>query len=113
MIGTSLLDVMRPQWDRQMRNRREPQLAAVQQDGDKPVFAPVGAADSWPVFLRPAQPAPQILRELLQRLLEPLQRVGLFLFFSVLLLLLNRVIVRFGGPRIGGGLWIHDHSPLG
>ena len=49
------------QWDLQMPNRREPSFAAVQQDGDKPVFAPVepahhsrayclGSADFWPVF---------------------------------------------------------------
>ena len=96
-----------------MRNRREPQLAAVQQDGDKPVFAPVGAADSWPVFLRPAQPAPQILREFLQCLLEPLQRVGLFLVFCVLFLLLQRVLLRLLRVLSAGALKIHDHSPLG
>jgi hypothetical protein len=32
------------------RNRREPQLATIQQDGEKPVFAPVGCADLRPFF---------------------------------------------------------------
>jgi hypothetical protein len=34
----------------QKRNRREPQLATVQQDGDKPVFAPVASAGLRPFF---------------------------------------------------------------
>jgi hypothetical protein len=42
------------------RNRRDPQLAAVQRDGRKPVFAPVGFADLRPEFLRPARPLLQL-----------------------------------------------------
>ena len=53
------------------------------------------------------------LREFLQRLLEPLQRVGLFLVFCVLFLLLQRVLLRLLRVLSAGALKIHDHSPLG
>src|SRR6516164_4308020 len=76
---------------------------AVQQDGDKPLFTPVGPL---PILGRS-------LREFLQRLLEPLQRVGLFLVFCILFLLLQRVLLRLLRVLSAGALKIHDHSPLG
>jgi hypothetical protein len=55
------------------------------------------------------------LREFLQRLLEPLQRVFLFLVFCVHFLLLQRVLLRLLRDLLAGALKIgtHDHSPLG
>ena len=60
------------------------------------------------------------LRQFLQRLLEPLQGVFLFLVFCVRLLLLQRVLLRLLRDLLALALKIttalnttHEHSPFG
>jgi hypothetical protein len=97
------------------RNRREPQLVAVAQDGDKPVFAPVGFADSWPVFSGQLNRRLGFLRERLQRRLERLQIFADCLVVCLFLQVLRRSLLRLLRLRIPEALrstHIHDNSPL-
>jgi hypothetical protein len=97
------------------RNRREPQLVAVAQDGDKLVFAPVGSADSWPVFSGQFNRRLSFLRERLQRRLERLQIFADCFVVRLFLQVLRRCFLRLLRLRIPEALrstHIHDNSPL-